>query len=695
MSLVNLDIKRFYDSSLDNILDEFYIPALRESVHYKRLVGFFTSNSLALAASGIIGLIKNRGKIQLLTSPVFTRSDIEAINDASKLDEHISGILLEEIELISEDFIMDHVKALGWLIKNGLLELKIALVMDNNGSYLDKDEVNNYGIFHQKVGILRDMQDNILTFSGSNNETANAWQNNIEEFKVFRSWENVEKDYVENDLIKFDNLWGGKSDRIKILDLPEAVHKKLVSLSPDYKKLMKSLEPEKRINFFSYQEEAIANWIENSCCGVFEMATGTGKTYTSLGCLYKLNILKGATPTIISAPYNHLLSQWVNEIKKFGLTGYTFLTCDGNNMNWKEELFDLIADAIIYNNKRIVVLTTHNTLSSQSFIKIIKSFDLEYFLVADEAHGLGARVTRNGLLRNYKYRLALSATPNRWYDKEGSSILLEYFKGIVYTFSLCEAITKINPLTKKTYLTPFNYKLDFVKLSIEELEEYINLSKSITRLNSDDDLNDLVDMLKFKRSNIIKNASHKFELLHEILDQIGDDNISHTIIYITPQQINDVIEILSNRGIVFNKITMKESSKPSRKFNGLSERDFILQNFSNGNFKVLIAMKCLDEGVDIPQAKNAILLASSGNPREYIQRIGRVIRRWKNKTEANIYDFLCTPDLNSFDAQLAKFERKIFDLECKRALEIAKCSRNNAEVIEQISRIKDISYGII
>jgi len=264
------------------------------------------------------------------------------------------------------------------------------------------------------------------------------------------------------------------------------------------------------------------------------------------------------------------------------------------------------------------------------------------FLIADEVHWLGAEKSRRGLIEEYDFRLGLSATPKRWFDDLGTQIMYDYFGDVVFEFSLKDAITKINPVTGYTYLTSYRYIPYFVSLTDDELDEYFEKTKSIAQRYSqanDDEKDNILESLLFRRADIIKNASKKYSALEHILDKLGRD-VEHTIIYCTPQQIDKVMEIVNQRGLMAHRFTMEEGTTPNEKYNGLSEREYILQKFAEGEYQVLVAMKCLDEGVDVPPAKIAILMASSGNPREYIQQIGRVIRRYPNKSEATIYDII-------------------------------------------------------
>jgi len=291
MSLRDIYIKRFYSSDSDDILREFYIPVLSNSVEYCRLAGFFSSTSLAIAARGVLGLIKNGGIMKMVICPRLTKDDLNAIIKAKENPKkYIENKMIDELEKLEDEFIRDHVYALGWMVANKRLEIKVAIVHDEEGNLLSYDNIQSSGIFHQKIGILKDKDGNIVTFSGSVNETATGWLKNIEEFKVFRNWVNAEKDYVDADIKKFKSFWNDLSKRVRTINIPEAVKEKLITLAP---KDIENINLDRwykhgKIKLYSYQEEAIDAWIKNNMLGIFEMATGTGKTFTALGCVEKV-----------------------------------------------------------------------------------------------------------------------------------------------------------------------------------------------------------------------------------------------------------------------------------------------------------------------------------------------------------------------------------------------------------------------
>lgn len=226
MSLKDLALKSAYYSDVDDILNDFYIPTLSKTVIYKRIAGYFSSNSFAIAAKGISKLIENNGKIQLIANVVISEDDQKAIKMAL---EQIENDFISEIYNIEESLKKDHISMLGWLIKNNKLEIKIAVVKK--------------GIEHQKIGIMQDENGSILSFSGSENETFQGWLNNDEQFHVFCNWIDGDTAHLNPDLERFNVLWENKSDQVKVYSVSDAFKEGLIKIAPknseEFKKLSK------------------------------------------------------------------------------------------------------------------------------------------------------------------------------------------------------------------------------------------------------------------------------------------------------------------------------------------------------------------------------------------------------------------------------------------------------------------------
>jgi len=720
MSLKKISLKKSYDSDNDNILKDFYIPSLSNSVVYKRLAGFFSSSSLAVAARGISKFIENGGHMQLITSAKLQKADIDVIRQAHENPEKIvEKMILSDLEKLEDKFILDHVSALGWMIANKNLEIKIAIVMDESGIPIDEKTIEGQGIFHQKVGILEDREGNKISFSGSDNESATAWIANIEEFKVFRNWLDAEKEYFNTDEKRFNKFWNENALRTKVINIPEAIKNKLIEIAPpDIKALdlekyyiKHKLQPDKKevkIKLRTYQQEAVNNWVSNNYKGILEMATATGKTFVAIACLNQAMKNTKRLVCIISAPYSHLIEQWKGEIdrvinygEKEYFNNFPNLT-DSNQLiigrpNWKKLLSNKLLDVENELLDKLIIFTTHDTLANRFLIDKISDLTTDVMIIADEVHGVGTAVRKEGLLEKYTMRLGLSATPKRWMDEEGSKAIFDYFGDTVYEFPLEKAIKTINPETGKTFLTPYDYLPYFAELTEDEAEKYIEISKKISQLSTYSKKSEVFqkrfDILLNKRADILKSAINKLDVLKAIIKDIQDihGEIRNTLIYCHKGgQLEKIQEILNNLGIRQHEFTGNEGTNPKAIFNNNSEREIILNNFVSGHYQVLVAMKCLDEGIDIPTAKIGVIVASSTNPREFIQRRGRLLRRSEGKEKAFIYDVIILPPIQTLrlDEDLQQYNKTILKKEFARYEEFSKVADNSAECLLKLINIE-------
>lgn len=681
MSLIELSIAQAYDTGNreDQVVRDFYIPVLQESISYKRLTGYFSSQVLALAARGIAGLISNGGKMQLITSPVVSEKDFEALTNSTPADiqKFVNAQFnkaIGDLNNLASTIAYDHVRALGWMLREGFLEIRVLVPRDiNSGS----------GIFHSKVGIVEDKEGNKVSFSGSVNETAMGWSQNIEEFKVFKSWESGSTFWINHDEVLFEKYWACSSDNgFEAIPLPTESRQKLISIAPEEIEELNLVIPSygDRRKLRQYQQDAIDSWERAGFQGILEMATGTGKTFTARECIKKWKNGKSNSLILVIAPTQTIASQW-QEV----LLDMEPVTTFGSKP-WREVLRDLSSKVSLNLIDHTVVIAIQNTASSSDFTvmfsKLMKSFK-SHLIVADEMHGLGAPVFRKALNTGIEGRLGLTATPNRWFDEEGTNMLNEYFNDVVFSFGLHEALTWIDPESGTTPLCPYNYFPEFVNLDPAEMDEYLDLTRRIimqsnkaTDIESQEKLNRLFE----KRASVLKKAHGKFTALISILEQINE--VIGCLVYCSDrEQIDEVIEIVAKRGITYRTFTGEEGTSPRKEFGGKSERDWILESFEEGDIQMLIAMKCLDEGVDIPSAKIGIILASTTNPREFIQRRGRLLRRAKGKEIANIFDMIVAPKFDSREqSEVVSAARKIMEKELIRVEEFATDAVNSMDV---------------
>ena len=690
----DLDIKIKYDSDNTDILNEFYIPMLSNSIKYFRLSGFFSSTSLAISAQGLEDFIKKDGKMQLICSAILSKDDFVKIKEFySSPIELIEEKFLFDLKNISNVFVKDNLAALGFMLANNNLEIKIAVPKDENG------------IFHSKIGILVDSLGDMVSFSGSDNETAYGWKYNIEEFKVFKSWVSGQDEYFNEDLDNFYQYWDNLTKRSEIIDLPEAVTNELICLAPKHltelrvndnifdnnmtDEFNKDNVEKPSFKLRDYQKEAIDNWFNSNKSGIFEMATGTGKTFTALGCANQLleeysNKHKPLL-VIIATPTSHLVDQWEKDVLKFDVD--LLVKAYSNNNSWKKNISEQLLDLSIGELSNIVILTTHKTLAKDYFREFMSECSADSLIIIDEVHGIGSSYQRLALDDSlYDYKLGLSATPERWFDDDGNEAINDFFGDVVYKFTLSDALIRTNPDTGKTFLTPYEYHPIFVDLTEEEFDDYSYYTAIISRLFNELKNKNSRDKSKIKteiknnlrkRQNILNLASNKyieFKSLISKLKQERNNDIKNLLIYChDTNQLKKINSILNDEKILKHKFTGEES---------IEERLNLLNHFSEGDIHALVAMKCLDEGVDVPSAETAIILASTSNPREYIQRRGRILRRHPNKELAIIYDMIVSlseKHIHRLNKNQMDLELKIMEKESMRYREFAKDSVNYNE----------------
>mgnify|MGYP005913360351 CR=1 FL=1 len=706
-----LPIKTSYDSGIDNILQDFYIPVLSLANKYDRISGFFSSGALAVAANGLEKFIINGGVMRLVTCPQLSGDDVKALKaSTSTFDEIMYKNFVQSYEEIGDKFEQDHIKALGWMLANNLLQLKLAIIKKNN-QYCSVEEINKFGIMHQKVGILYDQAGNVLSFSGSNNESACGWVSNIEEFKVFTSWTGAGC-YIQDDIKKFDSFWDDNRLDVEIKDIPTAIKEKLIDESKNFR--MDSIAMQKylvntkvkckqKLKLFSYQEEAVNLWNQNNRSLLLQMATGTGKTRTAIGCMKKALQDTKKLLIIVACPQVTLSDQWKRDIDSLDINLEHSLVLNGNIKNWYAKLNRELLRLKVGEYKHLIVYVTHQICSSEKYLNLIttnKFNKIVKFFIGDEVHGMGAAKTRLGLIDGYRYRLGLSATPQRWFDDVGSRFIEEYFGNKSFEFSIHDALTNVNPLTNKSFLVHFIYEPRFLSLTDDELDRYKKATEKIIKTGSylsDDDT--YLQKLRFERANIEKNAVEKYKELERILDYLEENNndINNTIIFVSDAQIDNVLKILGRREIAATRFTQEQGTVPKSVYGGLSEREYIIRKFKQQEYQVLVAIKCLDEGIDIPSADTAIIMASSTNPREYVQRIGRIIRQAPGKHDATIFDMIIKPDFDRLnDEKLVSMEKHIFDKEMVRVKELSDNALNSITVLKKVYRIKEeVNYNAL
>lgn len=699
MSLLDVNLKKEYRSPRDDIVNEFYIPLLKESILYKRSVGFFSSSSLLEISYGITKLINNKGKIQLIVSPNLSEEDIDAINKGYEVREDvIERALLQYITEPHNYFEEERLNLLATLIAEEKLDIKIAFSLKNQ----------KLGLYHEKLGLMYDNENNVIAFSGSMNETENAFINNYEIVDVFTSWE--DEDRVKIKEIAFDKLWDNNDPSAVICEFPKVAKDKILSYKKenvdwdiDQKefshKMKETIQSEKidklksvtnapeipaGVSLHDYQKDAIQEWKNNNYCGIFDMATGTGKTYTGLGAITQLyKDSKGKLAVIIVCPYQHLVDQWVEDILEFNINpiiGHS----SSEQKDFKQRFKMAIMDYNLGVRNFFCFVCTNGTFATDYIQNQINNIRGDVLLVVDEAHNFGATNLKKTLIPKFNYRLALSATLERHGDEEGTQALLNYFGKKCIEFSLDEAI-------EKKFLTKYEYHPIVVYLTDDELEEYHQLSKELSKCiikkNGKVKLTEKGKVIAQRRSRVVAGAFNKTSALAKAIRPYRNDN--HILVYcgattIDEQDKNgdDMRQIDAITELLGNDMNMNVAQFTSREDS--ITRDILKKKFFDGDYlQVLVAIKCLDEGVNIPAIKTAFILASTTNPKEYIQRRGRVLRKYPGKEFAIIYDFITLPrpldEAGNLTFDEIRCEKSMVKNEINRMIEFKRLALNRME----------------
>jgi len=680
MSLRELNLASTYESGLSgtNVISEFYVPVLENSIRYDRVAGYFSSKVFASAARGIAGLVRNGGKMRLVTSHAFTPKDVGVFQDHFDI-ENLSDALIKEFKdsfkvlgSLQDTIALNHVAAMCWMLKEGFLEIRVVVPDSADLQALSPQDIDK---FHPKFGIFYDALGDSLAFSGSVNETEGAWRRNIENFDVYQSWILGREDYILPKISQFEKYWtDGLKGKWRTIELPEAVKNKIIQEYapidfPDELEVDSNLEIRPLRN---YQQDALDAWVNSNFVGILEMATGTGKTRTAKACVEKATE-KGSLLTVVVVPYQHIGEQWMKELLQF----YPIYISG----NWKQKFTEACLDVTMGRRDSLTVIVVKNTAGKSDFINLVNEASSGFenvLLIGDEVHWLGATAFQPALIKCANFRLGLSATPRRYFDDVGTDVLYSYFKETIFELTLGQALLlrdeKGNPI-----LSPYEYKPIIVGLNEVELDSYREFTKQIMKLKGLDSTPEIEAQIQNKyiqRSNIAKSAESKIPALRNLLSSF-DHRVTQTLIYCADfAQLREVAKLLKEFGIQAQQITGDEDASISKAFNYISEREHIINNFAKGNLDVLLAIQCLDEGVDIPSAKIGIILASSGNEKEFIQRRGRLMRPYPGKEKAEIYDLCVLPE-NPSDP-LA--DLGVVEVELRRIATFAEDALNKLEV---------------
>lgn len=679
MGLNSFDFKTAYNKVENNIAEEFYLPCMRVATRYDRISGYFSSTIYIIAWDALKEFINNNGKMRIICSPYISEEDQIAMSEgySARNDAILTNSLKDEVEaLFSSSSLSAPARLLAYLVSEGIIDVKIAVAGSSSSANIKR-------LFHDKVGVFSDTAGNSVGFRGSMNETYKglASDGNIESIDVFPSWlESRDKDRVNSAKDLFEMLWTNIVDNVAVYTFPAAARELLKEKAKDsnWQQLLDEIKvtedagqkwkPDKRPGSKAprpHQIAALEAWLKNGRKGIFEHATGSGKTFTAMCAIREA--LENNETVLILVPSRDLLNQWYNELREniVGLDIYYLLCGDGNN-EWKRPGSLLSWTSASKTQKRII-LSTMDTACSKDFLRSVTQGN-HLFLIVDELHRLGSPKRRQALALDTGARLGLSATPHRYGDPVGTAALFDYFGGIIPPpFTLDEAI-------RSGVLTRYFYHPQKLSLTPQEQEAWDKITAEISKLvarsgsqngtPTDIFSNPRLKSLLINRARIIKNAAAKVPLAIETLKAYYKHGQKWIIYCDNIVQLKAVLKGALDSGF--------DAYEYYAEMQG--DRETTLAYFET-NGGVLVSIKCLDEGVDIPSTTHALILASSQNPREFIQRRGRILRKSENKHFAHLYDAITIPSVSSVETDKSL---SIIMAELARAIQFGTGAENPA-----------------
>jgi DNA phosphorothioation system restriction enzyme len=671
-------LKTSYRTGRDDLVEGFYTPCLQQSILYRRAAGYFTSSGLALAARGVASLVKNGGRMRLVASPVLEEADIEALRAGSEDRESIlRRVVARNLGEIEDLIVRDRLAALSWLVANGSLEVRLAIRRSEDGGLAA-------GIYHEKMGIFSDQNGDHVAFSGSANETASGLVTNFESIDVFCSWDDPQQ-RVPAKISDFNELWENTAPGVEVIEFTAVSQDLLRRYAPPPNTSVADERPRPRgplnlrKNPRNYQQEAIQAWIEAGCKGILAMATGAGKTLTSLHALNRV-AEQGPLVAVIACPYINLAEQWVRELKESGIDHP--IRAYGSTAQWRSQLEAAMTAMQFGHRKFLPIVVVNRTFLSKTFQSLLCPDAIPHLLIADEMHNLGATQLREHLQPSIRYRLGLSATPERHLDEEGTQVLFDYFGNVVYEYDLARAI-------REETLCTYDYHPVLVELTEEEAAEYEELSKQIGRLMAKksyaEPMSTQLQFLLLKRARLLAAAEGKLPALMRVISDLNraDRKIEKALVYCGDGKVEDTNEddALIRQVDAAVRLLGLEAGLRVARFSAQEskeERESILNGLKREHLDAVVAIRCLDEGIDLPDVRMGFILASSTNPRQFIQRRGRLLRRSPGKDRAEIWDFIVSPpDLKGLvEDSVFNIERKLVARELIRVQEFCQTARN-------------------
>ncbi len=721
-----------------NSPEKFFNDCLENSKEFDLQLGYFSSAAISVLADGFATFISKGGRMRLIINQIVSEKDKKAITKGV-----YGGVIdcfdltdFESLRHTFDEYEQQFFECLAYLISNKRIDIRIIKPQ------------NKKGISHTKTGQFRD-GDSITSFTGSANFTISGLFNNLEEIKIDRSdsVDRMVQKRIASQREEFDSIMEGYKKNVEYLS-PDDLVSAIISNYGD-KDIEELLDVEEKLRIIKrekairerqekgnmvceeyeiepcfpydtgpreYQKTAFNNWKENSQKGLFAMATGTGKTITSLNCLFEIYQRKGYYKAIILVPTITLVNQWEQECRKFKFANITKVY--SKNLTWRDEVERLLFNEKYRSEKEpevsYIIISTYASYSRDKVFKVLNSFDRKRLLmIADECHNMGSSSLIKRLKEiPYVRRIGLSATPERQFDDEGNEKLRRFFgseEKYTYEYSMKDAIDN-------GVLCRYMYYPHLVKLTQVELDEYAELTDRIAKYyNFDKGCFDVIDeklkRLLLARKRIIHKAERKLDVFKDIIQKRYQEkgDLKYTLIYVpegnTPDYVkgNDDFDKTEEIGDdndaehLINQYTQVVADIDDhitvRKFvSGQKDREQILYDFSTGRLQVLTSMKCLDEGVDVPRSELAIFCSSTGNPRQFIQRRGRVLRTHPDKSMAELHDLVVAPELNPYTASY-RMEQSLLRTELMRVNNFALLSENPSYSEMELREVIDF-YGL-
>jgi superfamily II DNA or RNA helicase len=701
----------------------FFLKGLTNSVKLDLLLGYFSTSAINSLSVGFANFLYRGGTVRLIINDVLSSNDKSVLDNTSYYRD-VNNLIdlqnLDELYYVLNSYGKHFFNCISWLIAKNRIQIKIIKPLSNKG------------LSHFKSGVFSDGR-NKVSFKGSCNFTARGLLDNLENLDVFLSWsDDTSFRKISSQEKYFDIIWNDNADFCRNVDINDIIVSiNNISSNDDINNLLiqendllqlkaktirnniirkavddaflknKQLMEEPRFPYPSgpriYQTEAYSSWIENGYRGIFAMATGTGKTITSLNCLLNeyLKCDSKYYRALILVPTITLIDQWETEVLSFNFRNVLKIS---SRNRWKKELNELLFLASKTNNSYIIICT-YASLTTNIFKSILPKFGKDVLLICDEAHNLGAQKTLELLPSlHFDKVIGLSATPTRVYDDAGSKAIEDFFgdkEPYVYNYPMSKAI-------KNNILCSYDYYPVKVELTYDEMSHYNKLSKDIARLMHINDGNsDNIEKLLLKRKRILHKASNKknalINILKKVFLEVGD--LKFSFVYVPEgidEELNEVYTESHDEHKLIDSyckaISKVDKSIIVNKFvSGQRNRDEILKQFEEGIIHVIASMKCLDEGIDIPRAKLAVFCSSTSNPRQFIQRRGRILRKHPNKQKAVVYDLIALPDFvgKIEGGDTYNIERNLVRNELERVMYFASISDNP---YYSESHFKDVCY---